>query len=474
MENATKKINGDDIKEYCQLVRSVMEARLDGRTPLAFTHTYGCQGNVSDGERINGMLSEMGFDFTDDPDKADFILYNTCAVREHAEDRVFGNVGALKHVKNRNPNLIIALCGCMVQQKSVADKIRASYPHVNLVFGTHVINRFPELLYRTLTGGKRVFELSQEDNSICEELPVRRDSSIRAWLPIMYGCDNFCTYCIVPHVRGRERSRDASKVLAEAKAIIAAGYKEITLLGQNVNSYAVKNAVSSDGEDWNFPKLLREIDSIEGDYILRFMTSHPKDCTPELLDVMAEGKHTAHHLHLPVQCGSNRVLRVMNRRYTREKYLELVRMAREKMPDISLTSDIIVGFPGETYEEFQETLSLVREVKYTSLFTFIYSAREGTPAAKMEDPVPHAEKAKWMKELLETQEKIAAERCASMMGSRQRVLVEGVDSRDDSLFCRTGTNIVVKCMGSPDLVGSFAECEITDAKNWVLQGKFIK
>ena len=474
MENATKKINGDDIKEYCQLVRSVMEARLDGRTPLAFTHTYGCQGNVSDGERINGMLSEMGFDFTDDPDKADFILYNTCAVREHAEDRVFGNVGALKHVKNRNPNLIIALCGCMVQQKSVADKIRASYPHVNLVFGTHVSNRFPELLYRTLTGGKRVFELSQEDNSICEELPVRRDSSIRAWLPIMYGCDNFCTYCIVPHVRGRERSRDASKVLAEAKAIIAAGYKEITLLGQNVNSYAVKNAVSSDGEDWNFPKLLREIDSIEGDYILRFMTSHPKDCTPELLDAMAEGKHTAHHLHLPVQCGSNRVLKVMNRRYTREKYLELVRMAREKMPDISLTSDIIVGFPGETYEEFQETLSLVREVKYTSLFTFIYSAREGTPAAKMEDPVPHAEKAKWMKELLETQEKIAAERCASMMGSRQRVLVEGVDSRDDSLFCRTGTNIVVKCMGSPDMVGHFAECEITDAKNWVLQGKFIK
>ena len=401
MENATKKINGDDIKEYCQLVRSVMEARLDGRTPLAFTHTYGCQGNVSDGERINGMLSEMGFDFTDDPDKADFILYNTCAVREHAEDRVFGNVGALKHVKTRNPNLIIALCGCMVQQKSVADKIRASYPHVNLVFGTHVINRFPELLYRTLTGGKRVFELSQEDNSICEELPVRRDSSIRAWLPIMYGCDNFCTYCIVPHVRGRERSRDASKVLAEAKAIIAAGYKEITLLGQNVNSYAVKNAVSSDGEDWNFPKLLREIDSIEGDYILRFMTSHPKDCTPELLDAMAEGKHTAHHLHLPVQCGSNRVLKVMNRRYTREKYLELVRMAREKMPDISLTSDIIVGFPGETYEEFQETLSLVREVKYTSLFTFIYSAREGTPAAKMEDPVPHAEKAKWMKKLFQ-------------------------------------------------------------------------
>ena len=277
----------------------------------------------------------------------------------------------------------------------------------------------------------------------------------------------------MPHVRGRERSRDASRVLAEAREIVAAGYKEITLLGQNVNSYAVKNAVSSDGEDWNFPKLLREIDSIEGDYVLRFMTSHPKDCTPELLDAMAQGNHTAHHLHLPVQCGSDRVLKAMNRHYTREKYLGLVRMAREKMPDISLTSDIIVGFPGETYEEFQETLSLVREVRYTSLFTFIYSAREGTPAAKLDDPVPHAEKARWMKELLATQEKIAAERCASMMGSRQRVLVEGVDSRDGSLFCRTGANIVVKCMGGAEMVGHFAECEITDAKNWVLQGKFI-
>ena len=466
-------VNAANMQEYCQLVRSVMEARLDGRTPLAFTHTYGCQGNVSDGERINGMLARMGFAFTDSPENADFILYNTCAVREHAEDRVFGNVGALKHVKNRNPKLIIALCGCMVQQEKVANRIYQSYPHVNLVFGTHVISRFPELLYKTLTGGKRVFELSQADNSICEELPVRRDNQVKAWLPIMYGCDNFCTYCIVPHVRGRERSRDASKILAEARDLIAAGYPDITLLGQNVNSYAVKNAVSSDGEDWNFPKLLREIDKIEGDYVLRFMTSHPKDCTEELLTAMAECRHTAHHLHLPVQCGSNRVLKAMNRHYTREQYLALVRIAREKMPDISLTSDIIVGFPGETYEEFQETLSLIREVKYTSLFTFIYSAREGTPAAKLDDPVTHAEKAKWMKELLETQEAIAAERCNAMIGTRHRVLVESVDARDDSLFCRTGTNIVVKCMGQPTLVGQFAECEITSAKNWVLQGQFV-
>lgn len=468
-----ESVTAAEIQEYCQLVRSVMEARLGGRTPRYFTHTYGCQGNVSDGERINGMLEEMGFRFTDDLDEADLILYNTCAVREHAEDRVFGNVGALKHLKNRNPNLIIALCGCMVQQQKVADKIRQSYPHVNLVFGTHVISRFPELLYRTLTGGKRVFELSQADNSICEDLPVRRDGIVKAWLPIMYGCDNFCTYCIVPHVRGRERSRDAARILAEARELIEGGYHDITLLGQNVNSYAVKNAVSSDGEDWNFPKLLREIDKMDGDYVLRFMTSHPKDCTPELLTAMAECRHTTHHLHLPVQCGSNRVLKAMNRRYTREQYLELVRIARKKMPDISLTSDIIVGFPGETYEEFQETLSLIREVKYTSLFTFIYSAREGTPAAKMDDPVPHEEKARWMKELLETQEAIAAERCNAMIGTRYRVLVEGADHRDDSLFCRTGTNIVVKCAGSSELVGQFAECEIISAKNWVLQGKLI-
>ena len=470
-QNST--VTAAQIDEYCQLVRSVMEARLDGRTPLAFTHTYGCQGNVSDGERINGMLARMGFDFTDDPDRADFILYNTCAVREHAEDRVFGNVGALKHVKARNPKLIIALCGCMVQQQSVADKIRLSYPHVNLVFGTHVIPRFPELLYRTFSGGKRVFELSQADNAICEDLPVRRDGSFKAWLPIMYGCDNFCTYCIVPHVRGRERSRDASRILDEARELMAAGYKDITLLGQNVNSYAVKNSVSSDGEAWNFPKLLREIDNMEGDYVLRFMTSHPKDCTEELLTVMAEGKHTAHHLHLPVQCGSNRVLKAMNRHYTRERYLELVRMAREKMPDISLTSDIIVGFPGETYEEFCETLDLIREVKFTSLFTFIYSPREGTPAAKMDDPIPHAEKARWMKELLETQEAIAAERCRAMIGTRQRVLAESVDARDGSLICRTGTNINVWCEGDPAHIGNFVECEITSAKNWVLQGKII-
>ena len=463
-----------EIREYCQLVRSVMEARLDGRTPLALTHTYGCQGNVSDGERINGMLAEMGFGFTDDPDQADFILYNTCAVREHAEDRVFGNVGALKHVKARNPKLIIALCGCMVQQQQVADRIYRSYPHVNLVFGTHVISRFPELLYRTLTGGKRVFELSQADSSICEDLPVRRDSRVKAWLPIMYGCDNFCTYCIVPHVRGRERSRDAAKVLEEARELIASGCPDITLLGQNVNSYAMKNPAGAEGDHWDFPRLLREIDSIDGDYVLRFMTSHPKDCTEELLTVMAEGRHTAHHLHLPVQCGSDRVLKAMNRRYTREKYLSIVRMAREKMPDLSLTSDIIVGFPGETYEEFQETLSLIREVKFTSLFTFIYSPREGTPAARLDDPVPHAEKARWMKELLEAQEAIAAERCRGMLGKRYRVLVESVDARDGSLFCRTGTNIVVKCKGGAEAVGTFRECEITGAQNWVLQGQWVE
>ncbi len=459
--------------EYTQLVRSVMEARLDGRTPLAFTHTYGCQGNVSDGERINGMLAEMGFEFTDRPEKADFILYNTCAVREHAEDRVYGNVGALKHLKRRNPDLIIALCGCMVQQERVANKIYASYPHVSLVFGTHVINRFPELLYKTLVGGQRVFELSQEDNSICEGLPVRRDGGVKAWLPIMYGCDNYCTYCIVPHVRGRERSRDISHILSEARELVDAGYRDITLLGQNVNSYAVKNSVSSDGREWNFPSLLRAVNDIEGDYRLRFMTSHPKDCTPELLTAMAECSHVAHHLHLPVQCGSDRILKRMNRRYTRERYMKLIDSAREKMPDIALTSDIIVGFPGETYEDFRQTLELVREVRFNSLFTFIYSPREGTPAAEFDDPVSHEEKAAWMAELLKLQESIAAEKSAAMVGSRLRVLVEQVDS-DGSLACRTDGNIMVKCEGSPELKGSFVDCEITSARNWILGGKILQ
>ncbi len=457
-----------DTEKYCAMAASVIEARYAGREPLAFVHTYGCQGNVADSEQIKGLLVKMGYRMTESPDDADFILYNTCAVREHAEDRVFGNVGALKHIKRRRPGMIIALCGCMVQQQHIADRFKEHYPYVNLIFGTHLIPRFPELLYRVLTGGKRVFELDQSDNTIVEGIPLERDNRIKGWLPVMYGCDNFCSYCIVPHVRGRERSRKSDVIIEQAREMISMGYKDITLLGQNVNSYGKKE----EGE-MTFPELITELDKIEGEYWLRFMTSHPKDCTKELIDAMAASKHMAHHIHLPFQSGSNRILKEMNRRYTIEHYKELVAMAREAMPDVSLTSDVIVGFPGETREEFEETLRAIEEIGFTSLFTFIYSPREGTPAAAMPDPVPYEEKSKWLRELITLQESIAAKKSASMVGSKHRVLVEGA-AKNGLLSCRTSTNIIIEAEGCEELIGSFADAEVTKALNWILRGKIIK
>lgn len=457
----------EQINKYCEMVASVLDARYQGRQPLAFIHTYGCQGNVADGEMLGGLMEKMGYTLTDELENADLILYNTCAVREHAEDRVFGNVGQLKKIKKERPDTIIALCGCMVQQEHIAEKIKRSYPYVSLVFGTHLISKFPELLFNTLTGAKRVFDIDQSDNTITEGLPLHRDGEIKAWLPVMYGCDNFCSYCVVPYVRGRERSRRSENIIAQAKEIVSLGYKDITLLGQNVNSYGRK----LDGE-MNFPQLLREIDKIDGEYWIRFMTSHPKDCTKELIDAMAECSHVAHHLHLPFQSGSNRVLKVMNRRYTIEHYKELVAMARDAMPDISLTSDVIVGFPGETREEFEETLDAIKEIGFTSLFTFIYSPREGTPAAKMDDPVSYEEKAKWLGELIKLQESIAADRSAQMIGTTHRVLVEGV-TKSGLLSCRTGTNVIIESEGPQELVGSFAMSQVTRAQNWILKGKII-
>ena len=455
--------------EYTELVRALLHQRYPLGAPKAFVHTYGCQGNVADSERIKGMLAEMGYAFTDAREDADFVLFNTCAVREHAEDRVFGNVGALKPLKTDKKEMIIALCGCMMQQSHVADRIRQSYPFVNLVFGTFAIHRFPELMYRVLRGGKRVFEIAETQEPVAEGLPVRRDSLFKAWLPIMYGCNNFCSYCVVPYVRGRERSRAPAAVLAEAKEIIAGGAKEITLLGQNVNSYG-KNA--ADGV--NFPKLLKMINDLPGDFHIRFMTSHPKDCTRELLDTMAACEKADRHLHLPFQSGNNRVLKAMNRGYTRESYLELIRYARKVMPDISITSDIIVGFPGETYEEFRDTVSLIEEVKFTSLFTFIYSPRVGTRAAAMEDPVPYAEKSRWFAELLKAQEAVAAERCADMVGKTYEVLVENETKEGNGMLTgRTGGNINIDFAGEPALIGTYRRVRVTEAKNWLLTGELV-
>ncbi len=310
---------------YEERVRAIL-GNIYGENPKACVITYGCQQNVSDSERIKGMLYEMGYSFTDDVAEADFILYNTCAVRGHAEDRVYGNIGAMKHYKRRKPSLLLAICGCMVQQSQVSERIRKSYPYVDICFGTHVAHRLPEFIYKRLSGSERIFEISDENSDIVEDIPVRRDGSFKGWLPIMYGCNNFCTYCIVPYVRGRERSRESEKIIAEAREMVAAGFKDITLLGQNVNSYG------KDSENGvNFARLLRTINDIDGDFRIRFMTSHPKDCTTELLDAIRDCEKVSTHLHLPFQSGSDRILKLMNRHYDRTAYLKLIEEARAQI-----------------------------------------------------------------------------------------------------------------------------------------------
>ena len=462
-------VSEEELKEqrfFIQRVRAVTHTF--EHTPLACTHSYGCQQNVSDGEKINGMLAQMGFDFTDDPEKADLVLYNTCAVRENAENRVFGNVGALKHCKERNHDMIIAVCGCMVQQEQVAERFRQKYPFVDMVFGTHVLHRFPELLYTIYEKGKRIFCLPQSDGVIAEHLPVKRDSKIKASVPIMYGCNNFCTYCIVPFVRGRERSREPNEIISEVKGLIDSGYKEILLLGQNVNSYGK-------GTEVGFAELLRRLDSLDGEFRISFMTSHPKDCTHELIDVIADSRHISWHLHLPVQCGSDRILKLMNRHYDIAHYRELVEYARSRIAGLQLTTDIIVGFPGETYEDFTETLNLMKEVRFDSAFTFIYSKRTGTKAAEMDDPVSEEEKGRWFRELLEVQGKSGEEAYSSYVGQTLRVLCEGRGRTDEKMLTgKSRQNIIVDFNGNDSLIGQFVDVKITKALNWALLGEITE
>lgn len=454
----------DRQNDFCERVKELLFIRY-GKSPAACVRVYGCQQNVSDGQKIEGMLKKMGFTFCEDTDDADLVLFNTCAVREHAEDRVFGNVGALKHFKERRKNRIVALCGCMVQQPQVAEKIKKSYPHVDLLFGTHVLHKLPELMYELLSKEKRVFDITGDSGVIAEGIETRR-TGVKGWLPVMYGCNNFCTYCIVPYVRGRERSREPEAIIDEAREMIRQGYKEITLLGQNVNSYG-KTLESP----LSFAELIKRINALNGDFIIRFMTSHPKDCTEELLAAMRNCEKVAPHLHLPVQSGSNSILKAMNRVYTREDYIELVQKAREYVPEICLTSDIIVGFPGETREDFEQTLSLVQEVGYSSLFTFVYSPREGTPAAKLADPVSAAEKSRWLAELACLQEKISAQRNALTVGKTFRALCEGEAKKSGFLNGRTGGNINIEFEGNTDLINSFVNVTVTEALSYVLKGK---
>ena len=405
-------------KEYTKLAAEIMAVRAKKETPLAMVRTYGCQQNVSDGEKIKGMLQQMGFGFTEDQEEADFILFNTCAIREHAEDRIFGNVGALKYLKRRNPSLIIALCGCMMEQEHVVERIRKSYPFVSLVFGTHSLSSFPQLVYETLTGAKRVFQRGGED-TIDENIPVRRDGRFKAWLPVMYGCDNFCSYCVVPYVRGRERSREPEAVLKEARQLIEGGYKDITLLGQNVNSYG-KNLP----EPVNFAKLLKEISDMEGDYWLRFMTSHPKDASQKLFDTMASSPKIAPCFHLPFQAGNDRILKAMNRVYDRAGYLDKVRRLRQAIPDVVITSDVIVGFPGETEEDFRESCAFLKEIGFLKVHVFPYSRRSGTPAYDFPDQVHEREKQARSREMNAIAEDIRREVLAGYEGSEDDVLLE--------------------------------------------------
>lgn len=455
--------------EYSDKVRELLTLKYTHR-PMAFVHTYGCQGNVSDSEHIKGLLAGMGYGFCDSADKADLILFNTCAVREHAEDRVIGNIGALKQYKAQRPDAVVAVCGCMMQQEHMAQKVKNTFPFVNLIFGTNAAHELPQMLYTVLSQGKRVLRIPAGNGIIAEGIPSVRDSSFKAFVPIMYGCNNFCSYCIVPHVRGRERSRAVTDILEEVQSLVAKGYREITLLGQNVNSY---------GKDLGgkpmFAELLRKINAVDGDFVIRFMTSHPRDCSRELIDAIAECGKVSDHLHLPFQSGNNRVLKAMNRHYTREKYLDIVRYAKEKIPSLSLTSDVIVGFPGETYEEFRDTLSLVEEVGYTSLFTFIFSPRVGTPAAAMEDPVSHKEKTVWFKELTDLQEKIAARRTAEMLGKTYRVLAENVSRSDDAVICgRTSGNIIIEFPAPKSVIGSFVNVTVTRARSWIVAGELAE
>lgn len=435
------------------------------RTPRAYMHSFGCQQNVNDGEMIKGVLSQTGYELCDDAQGADLVIFNTCAVREHAEQRVLGNIGALKPLKEKNPRMMIGICGCMAQQKSIVDKLKKSYPYVDLVFGVNQIDLLPQLIVDRLEKKKRVLPAPQERYDIVEGMPVQRDSTFRAWLPIMYGCDNYCSYCIVPYVRGRERSRTSADIFAEFKQLVEAGYKDITLLGQNVNSYG-----KGLEEKIDFAMLLQMLDAVEGDYRIRFMTSHPKDATRRLIDVIAASRHICHHLHLPVQSGSNAMLAQMNRRYTVEAYLSLIQYAKQTLPDMSYSSDIIVGFPGETDEDFEKTAQLVSEVRYMQLFTFIYSKRSGTAAAELADATPYKVKSERIARLLDIQETVVPELCQTLFGKAVRVLAED-EGREDGMLCgRLDNNMTVEFPAPTELIGSFVQVKVESAKGAILRG----
>ena len=436
-----------------------------GRPLRAMVKTFGCQMNERDSEKLRGILDAAGYELTEE-EEADFVIYNTCTVRENANLKVYGRLGYLGGLKKKNPDMVIALCGCMMQEPEVVEKIRRSYSFVDLIFGTHNIYKFAELLVTALENDRMILDVWKDTDKIVEDLPASRTYSFKSGVNIMFGCNNFCSYCIVPYVRGRERSRRPEDIIREIEGLVKDGVVEVMLLGQNVNSYG-KNLP----EPVTFARLLKQVEEIPGLERIRFMTSHPKDLSDELIEVMAESKKICPHLHLPLQSGSSRILKIMNRRYTKEQYLALTEKMREKMPDISLTTDIIVGFPGETEEDFQETLDVVRKVRYDSAFTFIYSRRTGTPAAVMENQVPEDVVKDRFDRLLALVQQIGKERSARFLGQTLPVLVEQVNSQDASLVTgRLASNLVVHFPGDASLIGKTVDVTLEECRGFYYMG----
>lgn len=472
----TKEAPSDDEAKrqyyYIKKCREIVKAKskeLD-RDLFAFSKCMGCQMNAKDSEKLIGILLEIGYKMTDDEQKADFVIYNTCTVRENADLKVYGRLGALGTQKKKNKNMKIALCGCMMQQPNVVEKIKKSYSFVDLVFGTHNIFKFAELLYTSFVSDRMIIDIWKDTNQIVENLPCERKYSFKSGVNIMFGCNNFCSYCIVPYVRGRERSRKPEDIINEIKQLADSGVVEVMLLGQNVNSYGknLENPIT-------FAELLKKVEEIEGIKRIRFMTSHPKDLSDELIEVMKNSKKICRHLHLPLQSGSSRILKQMNRRYTKEDYLNLAEKIRREIPDIALTTDIIVGFPGETKEDVMETIDVVRKVKYESAFTFIYSKRTGTPAAVMENPVSDEEIKENFNMLLETVQNVAADQMKKLEGKAVDVLVENINEHDSSLVTgRLSNNAVVHFPGNENLIGTICDVKLIECKGFYYIGEQIK
>ncbi len=443
--------------------------RKNGRRPTAFTQTFGCQMNARDSEKLAGILRQVGYEMTDD-ENADFVIFNTCTVRDNANQRVYGRLGELKNRKKRNPAMKIALCGCMMQEPAVIEKLRASYRFVDLIFGTHNIFRFAELLCRSFEEQGMIVDIWEDTDQIVEDLPVERKYPFKSGINIMFGCNNFCSYCIVPYVRGRERSREPEDILREIRRLAAGGVVEVMLLGQNVNSYG-KNLK----EPITFAGLLREVEKIEGLERIRFMTSHPKDLSDELIQVMKESRKICRHLHLPLQSGSTRVLERMNRRYTKEQYLALAEKIRREIPDIAITTDIIVGFPGETMEDVEDTIDVIRRVRYDNAFTFIYSRRTGTPAASMPDQVPEEQVREGFDRVLKVVQDTAREQVARYQGQVAEVLVEEINEHEEGLLTgRMSNNTLVHFPGSPELIGRIVPVALDKCQGFYYMGRIMR